>query len=53
MGLIRAALRRPVTVLTLAVALAGLLGLVVALMRMRVDILPDSRSADDLRRTAV
>src|SRR5579862_5707929 len=39
MGLIRAALRRPVTVLTLVVALAMLS--VVALMRTRIDILPD------------
>ena len=39
MGLIRAALRRPVTVLTLVVAL-GLLS-AVALTRMRIDILPD------------
>src|SRR5579862_5356926 len=39
MGLIRAALRRPVTVLTLVVALAMLS--VVALMRTRIDIFPD------------
>jgi multidrug efflux pump subunit AcrB len=39
MGLIRAALRRPITVLTLVVALALLS--VVALMRTRIDILPD------------
>ena len=39
MGLIRAALRRPITVLTLVVALALLS--VIALMRTRVDILPD------------
>ena len=38
MGLIRAALRRPVTVLVLVVALA--LASVVALMRTRIDILP-------------
>jgi multidrug efflux pump subunit AcrB len=39
MGLIRAALRRPVTVLVLVVALA--LISVVSLMRTRIDILPD------------
>ena len=39
MGLIRAALRRPVTILTLVVALALLS--VIALMRTRIDILPD------------
>lgn len=39
MGLIRAALRRPITVLTLVLALALLS--VVALLRTRVDILPD------------
>jgi multidrug efflux pump subunit AcrB len=39
MGLIRAALRRPVTVLVLVIAL-GLVS-VVALMRTRIDILPD------------
>jgi multidrug efflux pump subunit AcrB len=39
MGLIRAALRRPVTVLVCVIALA--LGSVVALLRTRVDILPD------------
>ena len=39
MGLIRAALRRPVTVLMLVVALALLS--VVALLRTRIDILPD------------
>ena len=39
MGLIRAALRRPITVLTLVVALALLSVLV--LMRTRIDILPD------------
>jgi multidrug efflux pump subunit AcrB len=39
MGLIRAALRRPITVLTLVVALALLS--VIALMRTRIDILPD------------
>jgi multidrug efflux pump subunit AcrB len=39
MGLIRAALRRPVTVLTLVMALALLS--VVALVRTRIDILPD------------
>jgi multidrug efflux pump subunit AcrB len=38
MGLIRAALRRPVTVLVLLVALA--LASVIALMRTRIDILP-------------
>jgi multidrug efflux pump subunit AcrB len=38
MGLIRAALRRPITVLVLVVALA--LSSVVALMRTRIDILP-------------
>jgi multidrug efflux pump subunit AcrB len=38
MGLIRAALRRPITVLVLVIALA--LASVVALMRTRVDILP-------------
>jgi multidrug efflux pump subunit AcrB len=39
MGLIRAALRRPVTVLVLVIALAMVS--VVALLRMRIDILPD------------
>jgi multidrug efflux pump subunit AcrB len=39
MGLIRAALRRPVTVLTLVVTLALLSA--IALMRTRIDILPD------------
>jgi multidrug efflux pump subunit AcrB len=39
MGLIRAALRRPVTVLTLVVALALLS--VISLVRTRIDILPD------------
>ena len=39
MGLIRAALRRPITVLALVVALALLS--IIALIRTRVDILPD------------
>src|SRR3954451_17244966 len=39
MGLIRMALRRPVTVMVLVVAMA--LGSVLAIMRTRVDILPD------------
>ncbi len=39
MGLIRAALRRPITVLTFVAALALLS--VIALMRTRIDILPD------------
>ena len=39
MGLIRATLRRPITVLTLVVAMALLS--IIALMRTRIDILPD------------
>ena len=50
MWLIRAALRRPVTVLVAVVAVA--LTAAFAVSRMRIDILPDLDLPVDLRRAA-
>ena len=51
MWLIRAALRRPITVIVIVVALA--LSSILALLRTRIDIFPDLESACDLRGPAL